>query len=64
MDFFYFVSGDLITRKAGENIDGYPLLVGIYTVLRQTKTENVDIFINFLCNYARIITLTKYVLNQ
>ncbi|XP_037870039.1 WASH complex subunit 5 isoform X1 [Bombyx mori] len=46
-------TGDLIMRKSGENIDGYPLLVGIYTVLRQSKTSNLNLFIDFLCSYAR-----------
>lgn len=55
------VSGDLITKKACENIDGYPLLVGVYTVLRQTKTEDIEMFVNFLVNYARTSTLSKLV---
>ncbi|XP_049874083.1 WASH complex subunit 5 [Pectinophora gossypiella] len=54
-----YTSGDLITRKAGENIDGYPLIVGIYTVLHQTRTENVDVFIDFMCHYVRNTTVSK-----
>lgn len=48
-----------MTKKVGENIDGYPLLVGVYTVLRQSKTENIETFVNFLTNYAKIATLSK-----
>ncbi|XP_026499118.1 WASH complex subunit 5 [Vanessa tameamea] len=52
-------TGDLITKRPGENIDGYPLLVGIYTLLRQSKTENVEIFIDFLCKSAKTMTIAK-----
>ncbi|XP_072947146.1 WASH complex subunit 5 [Epargyreus clarus] len=52
-------TGDLITKRPGENIDGYPLLVGTYTVLRQTKTENVEVFINFLCKYVKMLSLNR-----
>ncbi|CAH2091085.1 unnamed protein product [Euphydryas editha] len=52
-------TGDLITKKPGENIDGFPLLVGIYTLLRQSKTENIEIFIDFLCKYTKSMTFTK-----
>lgn len=55
------ISGDLITKKAGENIDGYPLLVGVYTVLRQSKTENTKMFVKFLVDYAKTVTLSKLV---
>lgn len=51
--------GDLIAKKAGDNIDGYPLLVGIYTTLRQTKSDNIEIFIDFICTYARVATLQR-----
>ncbi|KAI5645367.1 hereditary spastic paraplegia protein strumpellin domain-containing protein [Phthorimaea operculella] len=33
--------------------------VGIYTVLHQTKTENLNIFIEFLCHYVKNITASK-----
>ncbi|XP_063828213.1 WASH complex subunit 5 isoform X1 [Ostrinia nubilalis] len=52
-------TGDIISKKAGENIDGYPLLVGIYTMLHQTKTDSIEIFIDFLCTYARVATLMR-----
>ncbi|XP_039755803.1 WASH complex subunit 5 [Pararge aegeria] len=52
-------TGDLITKKPGENIDGYPLLIGIYTLLRQSKTESIDTFISFLCKYAKTVTMNK-----
>ncbi|KAL4707740.1 hypothetical protein ACJJTC_014921 [Scirpophaga incertulas] len=52
-------TGDIISKKAGDNIDGYPLLVGVYTLMRQTKTENVDIFIEFLCHYSRMVALNR-----
>ncbi|KAL0871882.1 hypothetical protein ABMA27_004343 [Loxostege sticticalis] len=52
-------TGDLIAKKAGDNIDGYPLLVGIYTTLRQTKSDNIEIFIDFICTYARVATLQR-----
>ncbi|CAH0694098.1 unnamed protein product [Spodoptera exigua] len=48
-----YTTGDLITRRTGDNIDGYPLLVGIYSLLRQSKSENIDIFIESLCNYVK-----------
>lgn len=51
------IPGDLITRRTGDNIDGYPLLVGIYSLLRQSKSENVDIFIESLCNYVKLVSL-------
>ncbi|KAG6444856.1 hypothetical protein O3G_MSEX003553 [Manduca sexta] len=50
-----FTTGDLISKRSGENIDGYPLLVGIHTILCQTKTENLDLFIDLLCIYARYV---------
>lgn len=56
---FIVISGDLITKRTGENIDGYPLLVGVYTVLRQSKTENIEMFVNFLTNYAKTAPLSK-----
>ncbi|XP_075978879.1 WASH complex subunit strump [Anticarsia gemmatalis] len=49
-----YTTGDLITRKAGDNIDGYPLLVGIYSLLRQSKSENIDNFVDNLCLYVRL----------
>ncbi|KAJ8713527.1 hypothetical protein PYW07_013897 [Mythimna separata] len=49
-----YTTGDLITRRTGDNIDGYPLLVGIYSLLRQSKSENVDIFVESLCTYVRL----------
>lgn len=52
-----YSSGDLITRRPGDNIDGYPLLVGIYSLLRQSKSEHVDNFVNFLCSYIK----SKYI---
>ncbi|XP_037973203.2 WASH complex subunit 5 [Plutella xylostella] len=52
-------TGDLVTKKPGDNIDGYPLLVGVNTLLHQAATNNVDHFINFLCNYAKGVTLLK-----
>ncbi|VVC86753.1 unnamed protein product [Leptidea sinapis] len=52
-------SGDLITKKPGENIDGFPLIIGVYTLLRQSKTENLEIFINLLCNYVKVASLNK-----
>ncbi|XP_022113508.2 WASH complex subunit 5 [Pieris rapae] len=56
---FCRTTGDLITKKHGENIDGYPLVIGTYTLLRQSKLENVDIFVNFLCKYVKVLTLNK-----
>lgn len=57
------IAGDLITKKPGDNIDGYPLLIGIYTLLRQSKTESVENFINFLCKYAKVVTMNRLVLH-
>lgn len=51
--------GDLITKKPGENIDGFPLLVGIYTLLRQSNTGSVEVFIDTLCQYAKVAALAK-----
>lgn len=59
----YLIAGDLITKKPGDNIDGYPLLIGIYTLLRQSKTESVENFINFLCKYAKVVTMNRLVLH-
>lgn len=53
------ITGDLITKKPYENIDGYPLLVGVYTLLKQSKTESVEEFINCLCKYVKIVILSK-----
>ncbi|KOB72205.1 Strumpellin [Operophtera brumata] len=52
-EFLHVDMGDLTSRKPGENIDGYPLIVGIYTLLHQTKTENVDAFVDFICSYTK-----------
>ncbi|RVE48625.1 hypothetical protein evm_006696, partial [Chilo suppressalis] len=57
-------TGDIITKKMGENIDGYPLLVGIYTLLRQTKTTYMDTFIDFICAYSKITTLNRTKLSE
>ncbi|XP_013172384.1 PREDICTED: WASH complex subunit strumpellin isoform X1 [Papilio xuthus] len=54
-----YCTGDLITRKPGENIDGFPLLVGIYTLLRQSKMDSIDVFIDTLCSYAKVSSLAK-----
>ncbi|XP_013190623.2 WASH complex subunit 5 [Amyelois transitella] len=59
-----YTTGDLISKKVGENLDGYPLLVGIYTVLCQTKLDNINIFVDFLCSYTRSIILTKSKLSE
>lgn len=49
-----YTTGDLVSKRAGENIDGYPLIIGMYTLLHQTKTENTDTFVDFLCNYVKL----------
>ncbi|XP_068618614.1 WASH complex subunit 5 isoform X2 [Battus philenor] len=54
-----YTTGDLVTKKPGENIDGFPLLVGVYTLLRQSKTTSTEVFIESLCNYAKVVTLTR-----
>ncbi|XP_026762706.2 WASH complex subunit 5 [Galleria mellonella] len=54
-----YTTGDLVSKKPGENVDGYPLLVGIYTLLRQTRIDNIDTFVDFLCNYASLMTNAK-----
>lgn len=53
------IAGDLISRKAGENIDGYPFLVGIYTLLRQVGRDNIETFVSFLSAYMKSVTLSK-----
>ncbi|CAG9561269.1 unnamed protein product [Danaus chrysippus] len=53
-------TGDLISRKPGDNIDGYPLLVGVYTLLRQSKTESVDVFVDFLCQYSKVAAMNRH----
>ncbi|XP_053606278.1 WASH complex subunit 5 isoform X2 [Plodia interpunctella] len=57
-------TGDLISKKTGDNIDGYPLLVGIYTILCQTKMENTNIFVDFLCHHVSYIVLAKSRLSE
>ncbi|CAK1586117.1 unnamed protein product [Parnassius mnemosyne] len=54
-----YSTGDLISKKAGDNIDGFPLLVGIYTLLRQGKIESIEEFVDTLCKYAKVTTLIK-----
>ncbi|CAG4950074.1 unnamed protein product [Colias eurytheme] len=54
-----FTSGDLITKKPGENIDGYPLIIGAYTILRQSKSEHMDDFLDYLCKYVKVVTLNR-----
>ncbi|KAI8426211.1 hypothetical protein MSG28_005135 [Choristoneura fumiferana] len=56
---FCQTTGDLISRKAGENIDGYPFLVGIYTLLRQVGRDNIETFVSFLSAYMKNATLSK-----
>ncbi|CAK1556303.1 unnamed protein product [Leptosia nina] len=52
-------TGDLIAKKHGENIDGYPLLIGTYTLLRQCKVESIDLFIDYLCRFVKETTSNK-----
>ncbi|XP_061378405.1 WASH complex subunit 5 [Danaus plexippus] len=53
-------TGDLISRRTGDNIDGYPLLVGAYTLLRQSKTESIDVFVDFLCQYSKVAAANRH----
>lgn len=52
-------TGDFFARKPGDNIDGYPLLVGIYTLLRQAGKDNIETFVGFLSAYMKGISLSK-----
>ncbi|GBP35011.1 WASH complex subunit 5 [Eumeta japonica] len=47
------MQGDLISKKVGENIDGYPLLIGLYTLLCQSQQNNIEDFLDCLCTYVR-----------
>ncbi|KAJ0178248.1 hypothetical protein K1T71_006071 [Dendrolimus kikuchii] len=49
--FLLFITGDLITKKVGDNIDGFPFLIGIHTLLRQTKLNNIEKFVNLMCKF-------------
>ncbi|XP_041987487.1 WASH complex subunit 5 [Aricia agestis] len=52
-------TGDLISKRTGDNIDGYPLLIGCYTLLRHCHTQSFDVFLDFLCKYAQVVTMNK-----
>ncbi|CAH2039565.1 unnamed protein product, partial [Iphiclides podalirius] len=54
-----YTTGDLITKKPGENIDGFPLLVGTYTLLHQSSAGSKEVFIDTLCQYAKVAALAK-----
>ncbi|XP_055613775.1 WASH complex subunit 5 [Uranotaenia lowii] len=42
----------LIAKKKNDAIDGFPAIIGLLTILRQFQTGELDLFIQYLCQYA------------
>ncbi|XP_052859706.1 WASH complex subunit 5 [Anopheles cruzii] len=42
----------LVTRRKNDTLDGHPTVVGVLTVLRQMGAAEMDLFLQYLCQYV------------
>lgn len=58
--------GELIAKKAQEQIDGFPFTNGVQTVLRQFHPDCTETFLRYFGQYvlSHIDTCTRYVVNK
>lgn len=50
--FNHFFLGELIAKRTQDQIDGFPFIVGLQTVLRQFHPENNDKFLQYFGQYV------------
>ena len=52
------LSDGMTCKKVADPQDAPPLVVGIFTLLKQFHSENTNLFLAFLCQYVRSIVDT------
>jgi WASH complex subunit strumpellin len=50
---FHSFSDALTCKKVTDPLDGPPLVVGIFTLLKQFHSENTNFYLGFLSQYVR-----------
>ena len=60
------ISGELVSKKPSEPVDGAPFVAGIVTLLKQFHSENTDQFLALLGQYVRSLIdgATRWVLRN
>ena len=45
--------GELVSRRAAEQIDGLPFIVGMVTLYKQFHSKNADQFFSYVAQYVK-----------